>query len=120
MNINKIEKATKIIEAIKKLDDLCIRMGKKLNDLSQGEEGVKMCFQFQKSNKGEIAIDAEEYTFSMFSRIVGHMTEKPRPQIDQMDIEISDVFTIELFGFIYNQAQREREKLVMKLEKLRV
>jgi hypothetical protein len=113
MDMSKLEKASKIVQDLKRLDELAIEMGKKLNHINETGEFGKVVFFFERLVKEQI-VDPE-YTF--FTAMLGRQ-RTPEPTHDALEINVSDVFTMELFCFIYNAVEKERARLIKKLERM--
>lgn len=136
MTIKQLEKASKIIEKIKKLDDEIIELDKYAMKLINSNSEISLTLSFDKENKesDKVSFDEDgslisqprmEYIspFSMFQNTMfglGGFSGEPKKQNDTetLNRNLSESATLKIIGIILCELNEKRNDLINKVNKI--
>ena len=124
MKIKNLDKATRIFESIKKLDEEIIKIDKYAMLAATGKTNVSINFEIFEDKKEDI-LDSDgslrmgsvshPYLQSLFRSYCEPVIPKKTEGIQQV---ISDVLTLQILGVILSEKNTERNRLINELQEL--
>lgn len=116
MEIEAIEKKIELVNKIKEFDAMIIKLGRMANNIDNGCESISINLSMELPKKAEYKDEAKCNIGSgsfMISLPWASISEVKNTE--SATLQISELFTYEIFQLIYNRTIEEREKLIRKL-----
>ncbi len=130
MELKSIQKASKILERIKVLDEEIVEIDKFANKLLNGGLDTKIKLSFKKDKKnspGEVSIDADgslvtgkkEAPLGMFSGFfISSQSDKKDDDVLEFENCISEQTMLQALGLLVQVKNSEREEKLKQLQKM--
>jgi hypothetical protein len=128
MDYKKLEKQQALLVKIKEFDQLILSIEKMANKIDGDKAKISISLSVEEPLKEKLEMDEDGSicTGSSLGEIVfswspfGGTSAKPQKSTtkEKIKLSISDIYAYELLGSVMKQAQKEREKIIKRLEKL--